>query len=236
MLDAHEGRVAALEAENRDLKRDLRDLRILYEDLEQRVERVTITVGVDSTQDRLVQPISQQLNSITTQISDLNRTSARAHRTNEQAVHEIKGEMSNMQMMLHDLRGELMALQHAQYYESAYRQWGRSGAGPGAGAQPSATTTINKDSEGSDSEGEALSHTTPTYGRFAVPQPVPYGPGYPFPPYPFAHPGPSLAAGSAGGPYPAPPPSVLFAQRRWSGWPYSLGTSSPEERGGGVKL
>lgn len=234
MLDLHESRIAALETENSDLKKDLRDLRLLYEDLEQRVERLTISVGMNSTQNNLVQPISQQLNTLTSQLSDLNGTSVRAHRTNEQAVHEMKGEMSNMQMMLHDLRGELMALQHAQYYENAYKQWGRTATG--AGVQTSSTTTSNKDSEGSDSEGETPSQTAPIYGRFTMPQPIAYGPGYPFPPYPTTHLGQPLVVGNAGPSYPVPPPGMLFAQRRWSGWPYNLGASSPEERGGGLKL
>lgn len=197
------------------------------------MERLTVSVGINSTQDRLDQPISQQINALTSQMTDMTRASTRAHRASQQSLHDVKGEMSNMQMMLHDLRGELMALQHAQYYENAYRQWGRAGRGPTT--QAGHKTTSNKDSEGSDSEGELATQGTQSTGRIGIPQfHGGYGPGYPFPPYPMAHPGqPGFV--STGPPYNAPP-GPPFGLRRWSGWPYSFGASSPEDRGGGVKL
>jgi hypothetical protein len=222
-----------LETENTVLKRDLRDLRLVFEDLEQRVERLTVGVGVNSTQDRLGRPISQQIDTLTSQLADMNRASTRAHRASEHSLHEAKGEMSKMQMMLHDLRGELMALQHAQYYENAHRHWGR--AGPGLAAQAGHATASNKDSEGSDSEGESATQVTQSSGRIGLPQyHSGYGPGYPFPPHPMGHPGqPGFAP--VGPPYNLPP-GPPFGMRRWSGWPYSFGASSPEDRGGGVKL
>lgn len=232
VLDAHEDRIASLETENNVLKRDLRDLRLVFEDLEQRVEQLTVTVGLNTTQDRVAAPLSQQVQQIGSQVSDLTRSSTRAQRSSEQALHEVKGEMSNMQMMMHDIRGELMALQHAQYYENAYRQWGRAGQAP---AKPSSASASNKDSEGSDSEGETASQATASFGRMGIPQPMSYGPGYPFPPYPMSHPGQPVF-GNAGPPYGVPAPAPLFGPRRWSGWPYGIGSSSPEERGGGVKL
>jgi len=197
------------------------------------VERLAISVGLSYTQDRLEEPISQQMSTLTSQITEMNRSSTRAHRVNEQALHVVKGEMSNMQMMMHDLRGELMALQHAQYYENAQRQWGR--AGPGPATQANSATASNKDSEGSDSEGESTAQVPHSFGRVGPPQLGAYAPGYPFPPYLMAHTGqPAFAAGAP--PYNMPPPGSLFGPRRWTGWPYSLGASSPEDRGGGVKL
>ncbi|KAK9899394.1 hypothetical protein P389DRAFT_48088 [Cystobasidium minutum MCA 4210] len=229
VLDGHQNRISSLENENSTLKRELADLREKFEDLDHRVQRITHNIGYGQTRDLAGQPINQQLDSLAVQMNDMKRASTRSQLASEHTLHEVKGEMSNLQMMLHDLRGELMALQHTQYYENAYRsQWGRSGM--------PMTSRPNETSQGKDSEdgnADTTSQPNPSSIRpLAMPQSNTFG--YPFPPYPGmlgAYGGPVTSP-----PYGMPPPGSMFAPRRWSGWPYGYTSSSPEERGGGVKL
>ena len=122
-----------------------------------------------------------------------------------------------------------MALQHTQYYENAYRsQWIRGGMP--TSSRPS-DTNQGKDSEDSNAT-DATSQNTSSVRPLAMPQPSAFG--YPFPPYP-------AMMGNFGGPVTSPPygmlpPGPMFAPRRWSGFPYGYASTSPEERGGGVKL
>lgn len=234
VLNVHEQRIECLERENSNLKRDLAELRNTFEDLEHRVERITNDIGYVQTRNDNSQPINQQLDNLIARVNDLNRTSTRSQLASEHTLHEVKGEMSNLHMMIHDLRGEFMALQHAQYYENAYRQWGR-GYGP-LSSRPADQSGSSKSSDEGDLAANGASHEATGLRNMATSQPGLPAIGYPFPPYGTMQPGPGGFVGATNAPYGMVPPAPLFGPRRWSGWPYSLGSSSPEERGGGVKL
>jgi hypothetical protein len=227
----------SLETENASLRRDLLDLRGTYEDLERRVNRLTRGIGSPYAQDDANQPISEHLSTLASQFTSLSRASNRNQVTNEQTLHDVKGELSNVQMMLHDLRGEFMALQHAQFYENAYRHWGgRPAPVPSTSRVASgsdAGSTDGKKSEDGDSTTTPSTGTAPTFRPMPMFQPNGMAMGYAFQPY-GVPPGPPFGPANAG-PYAMPPPA--FGPRRWSGWPYGFGgSSSPEERSGGFKL
>lgn len=229
VLDGYEDRISSLEQESTNLKRELSDLRTKFEDLDHRVQRITQNIGYGQTEDLAGQSVNQQLDTLTLQMNELKRASTRSQLASEHTLHEVKGEMSNMQMMLHDFRGELMALQHTQYYENACRShWGRTA--PASASRSERTTS--QDGEDSSATGDTSPQSSSTLRPLAMPQPNAFG--YPFPPYGMAPPvfgGPVTSP-----PFGVPPPGSMFGPRRWSGWPYGYGSSSPEERGGGVKL
>ncbi|CAD6568902.1 MAG: hypothetical protein CYPHOPRED_002942 [Cyphobasidiales sp. Tagirdzhanova-0007] len=212
LLHSNEQQLCDLRQENLILRRDGSSLQDRCEILSQRVDQLDSQMGHTSATDitHRIMPSSTVLDSLTllsSHFQDVSISTERATRASEQSVQELRAEISTFQIGMHDLRGEMMALQQAQYYESASRFWARSQIGV-----DSVTSTEGK--TGSPSASSLFAQQA-QYGMHC-------GHGYPFPPF----------STGTGHPMYAPTPPLLQPVRRFYGWPYPQlcvgGSMSPD--------
>ena len=260
-LHASEDRLASLERENRELSTSLARLRRQYEDLAGRLESVTARIGDAPTSANsggtgraTLFSMEVSLAAVSAQLADLARASAETQRDRERMALDLRGEMGGVQMAVHELKGEMMALQQAHYYESASRYYaarnGQSsavlppplaGSSEGKATSASSVTTSGASSSSATSAGEGTA-------------PYPHYPGlggYPFPPYAGLPVHMPLASSMSGQPFHSPhlPPhhaihgSMSMRRLYGHGWPplypmYGAGGASPDGGmyGGGTKL
>ena len=198
--------------------------------------------------------MSESLVTLSARVEALAASSAQAKRVNDDKTHNHREEISALQMGLHELKGEMMALQQLQYYESysRYMRHQQHADGQGEGV-----LSANGGKEGaSDAEkprqflgaGSTLSHppgpqpSTSSYFPFlpsamgtpsTFPPPSPSAAFTSYPPHPYLH---------GYGPMYGPHPSMSFygSRRGFGPWTPNFhmhtggGGTSPEI--GGTKL
>ena len=219
-LHLHETQIDNLQLENRNLTLNVSDSIVTIEALSRRVDQLECRVGHNSIPaDSLTPPTStilESLSSISSQIKNMTISLEQVKRASEQSVYELQGEISVLQMGLHDLRGEIIAFQQAQYHESASRYWART--------QNVSTAPGSIDS----SKGRAPASSPP---NAETPLLGPYT-SFSFSPY------------AAAGGQTMYPLLHMQSSRRFYGWPYQAnswgGPSSPDGglsgQAGGTKL
>lgn len=219
-LSAADRKLEDLKRENASLRSELTALQTTYAELSRRVNQLDARLG-DASHSGPDSPISRQIAGLSNQMTSLSGIASSSRRIAEQSHTDLRADLNAMQLSMHDLRGELIALQQAQYYESASRFWSRGGGQAGGDSSGSLLRTGSEESAAA--AGKAASSNVPLHPLAGPPgmhMPM-AGPGaYPFPPY-----GPLLPGQSMYSPtHPIMPPG-----RRFFGWPYMpSGGTSPE--------
>ena len=226
---ANNQRIRQLEAENRELSDRVISLRADCSALETRMSRVQQRIGPASGE-AVTDSLEDSVAALTAQVAELSRSNSEARRAADRTHHDMRGEVTSMQMGLHELRGEMMAFQQAQHYEHASRLYSRTSSDSSTVAAAAAGKEGKAISSTSTSAGEAPLAMLPSAQQMYTPF---GGPGYPFPPYMGAQPFYG----------PMPPPNLMMQPpppgRRFYGWPYAMyggGTSPDGGAGGGTKL
>lgn len=250
-----EEQLALLTAENASLRADLTDSQAMQRRFETRLERTEARLGTGDGQpeDETVS-MTESLVTLSARIEALTASSAQAKRLNDDKTHSHREEINALQMGLHELKGEMMALQQMQYYESysRYMRLQQNGDGqgegvPGANGGKAGISDTDK-SKSFPGAGTALSQPSapppPTSSYFpflpssigtpsAFPPPSPNSTFGPYPPNPYIH-----GYAPMYGPHPSMP---FYGSRRGFGpWTPGFhghaggGGTSPEI--GGTKL
>lgn len=217
----NEQQIMQLQRENTELRGSIRSLRTLYDQLSSRVDRLTTRLGpspenasthadpMSTMADHHDEgpSITENIAHLTTQLSALTASSDAARQSTEQSILGLRGEFGNLQMALHDLRGEMMSLQQMHYLENASRFAYR--------LRDTNATTTNATSSGSELKGDKedrpqLDGQSSSLPSLAYPAFPPHSTmvGYPFPPL--------------FGPASLPPQQTPYSppsMRRMYGWP-----------------
>lgn len=244
-----DSRLRQLEADNLSLRSDVSALELRLSRVHQRVGAARTDSADGDTAGSSTDSLEETVGALRAQVAELAHAQAEARRAAERTHHDARREINSLQVGLHELRGEMMALQQAQYYETASRLYGGRSAAAGQRPGPEIAGAAVSDGPGKDGKGTAgVSSTTSELAVPAGPQLMytPFGTpaGYPFPqllgapPHPPGMlPGQQVFYGSPNMMMMQPPPPG----RRFYGWPYGMygGGTSPDGGtgpGGGTKL
>lgn len=139
LLEAEE-KISNLWEENGTLRRELEVLKRTQREVENRLDRLSARLGVDVAHDAATSTaedeeqtfrssLSETLSTLSTRVDHLSLTNTQSFQSQEEQSHSARNDINSLQMGLHDLRGEVMALvqqaqqaQHWEYYARFMRQ------------------------------------------------------------------------------------------------------------------
>lgn len=228
-LVINEQELARLKQTNNTLEDDVSGLSSICRDLTIELSTLKSRLGIpeQSYPSSAPSTISDSIASLSGNVTSLTHSSDEIKRNTEQALREIQSDTSVLQMALHDIRADIVAIQQAQYHESALRFWTQQQG-------PALRTESRRSSGSSGTDDEKAASNTSNQ----IPSPAP---SYfsPFPPYPpYTH--PAYAVPSHTSLYHmAPVPTVMHPNRRLHGWLYPGFPAGPPDvphGGGGTKL